>query len=76
MNNLDEILKNIKLEDISSEGTGFSELPDGYYLCEVEEVKFAISKTTGNDMELLLMMNLINNIYKVQKIEKFSCLVH
>lgn len=50
MNNLDEILKNIKLEDISSEGTGFSELPDGYYLCEVEEVKFAVSKTTGNDM--------------------------
>lgn len=46
---LNELLKNIKLEEIKSEDS-YSELSDGYYLCEVEKVEFTTSKTSGNEM--------------------------
>lgn len=50
MNNLDEILKNIKIEEIKSDNEGYENLPDGYYLCEVEKVEFKESKSSGNEM--------------------------
>ena len=50
MNNLDELLKSIKIEEIKSDNEGYDNLPDGYYLCEVEKVEFKESKTSGNEM--------------------------
>ena len=50
MNNLDELLKNIKIEEIKSDDSEYPNLPDGYYLCEVEKVEFKESKTSGNEM--------------------------
>lgn len=46
LNLLDEILAKTKLDDVSAESQGFSELPDGYYLCEVEKTDFKESKST------------------------------
>lgn len=46
LNVLDDLLSKTKLEDVSSESQGFSELPDGYYLCEVEKAEFKESKTS------------------------------
>lgn len=43
---LDEILAKTALDDVSAESQGFSELPDGYYLCEVEKAEFKESKTS------------------------------
>ena len=40
------ILAKTKLDDVSAESQGFSELPDGYYLCEVEKTDFKESKST------------------------------
>ena len=50
MNNLDELLKSIKIEEIKSDNEGYENLPDGYYLCEVEKVEFKESKSSGNEM--------------------------
>lgn len=36
---LDEILSKSNIQDITSESTSFSELKDGYYLCEVASAK-------------------------------------
>lgn len=43
---LDSILAKTTLDDVSAESQGFSELPDGYYLCEVEKTEFKESKTS------------------------------
>lgn len=43
---LDEILAKTTLDDVSAESQGFSELPDGYYLCEVEKTEFKESKSS------------------------------
>lgn len=50
---LDEVLEDYDtdIDKVSSEGTGnFSELPDGYYLCEVDKAELAQSKNTGKLM--------------------------
>lgn len=74
MNNLNEILKNMQLEKISSEDTGYQELPDGYYLAEVEKVEFTVSKS-GKDMikwQFKVVENGIrfNSEYEKEYIEK------
>lgn len=43
---LDSILAKTTLDDVSAESQGFNELPDGYYLCEVEKTEFKESKTS------------------------------
>lgn len=53
MNNqnfLDDILKDVNLENINSEFQNFPDLPDGYYLATVEKVEFKLSKNTGSEM--------------------------
>lgn len=47
---IDMVLNNIKLDDVSSESSGSTELPDGYYLCEVEKAEVTTSKTSGSPM--------------------------
>lgn len=46
MSALDQILSQTKLDDVSAESQGYSELPNGYYLCEVDKTNFGESKTS------------------------------
>lgn len=43
---LNELLGKTDLEDVTSESTGYSELPDGYYLSEVEKAELTESKNS------------------------------
>ena len=47
---LDELLSNISIDKVSSESTGFEELKDGYYLCEVINAELKLSQKSGNPM--------------------------
>lgn len=47
---LNSILGQADLSDVTAESTGFSDLPDGYYLCEVEEAKLTESKSSHQPM--------------------------
>ena len=48
---LDSLLGNTNLEDVTSEsGAGFGDLPEGYYLSEVEKAEIKISKTSKQPM--------------------------
>lgn len=47
---LDALLGNVDLSDVSADSSGFSELPDGYYLCEVDKAELKMSKTSGKPM--------------------------
>lgn len=46
---LNDLLKDVDLSDITADSNVFSELPDGYYLCEVETAQLKETKT-GNPM--------------------------
>lgn len=46
---LDDILAKVNTESVTAESAGYSDLPDGYYLCEVENAELKISKN-GNAM--------------------------
>lgn len=45
MNQLDELLKKADLSKVSADGAGFEDLPDGYYLCEVETAELKSTKS-------------------------------
>lgn len=47
---LNAILNNSDLSDVSAESTSFQELPDGYYLCEVETSELTESKSSHQPM--------------------------
>ena len=49
-NTLDALLENTDLSKVTAESTGFSELKDGYYLCEVKKAELKASKSSGNPM--------------------------
>ena len=50
-NTLNDLLGKVELDNVSSEATGdYPELPDGYYLCEVESAELKESKSSGNPM--------------------------
>ena len=42
--NLDDLLGQTDLGDVSAEGSGYEALPNGYYLCEVKSTKLAPNK--------------------------------
>lgn len=48
MNTLDDLLKATDLNDVTSESSGFDDLPAGYYLSEVNSAELTISKNSGN----------------------------
>lgn len=51
---LNKIIQGTQLEDVTSEfNTGFDELPDGYYLSEVEKVELRETKETHNPMIMI-----------------------
>ena len=47
---LDELLKDVDLTDVTAEGSGFPDLPDGYYNGEVEKAELKVSKSSNNLM--------------------------
>lgn len=48
---LNDLLKSIKVESITSDSTEtFSQLPEGYYFCELELAELTTSKSSGNTM--------------------------
>ena len=47
---LDELLSSTNLDDVTADGTGFKELPDGYYLAEVTKAELTESKTSHMPM--------------------------
>lgn len=47
---LDNILQNVKLDDVTEEGAGYDELPEGYYLCEVVKAELKETKSTKQPM--------------------------
>lgn len=47
---LDSILKKTDLTDVTSESAGFSELPEGYYLCEVTKSEMKSTKESKQPM--------------------------
>lgn len=50
LGNLDNLLSQTDLKDVTSEGNGFQDLPDGYYLGEVEKAELTISKKSREPM--------------------------
>ena len=47
---LDDILEDVDLKDVTSEGAGYEELPVGYYLCEVSDCILTKSSKTNYPM--------------------------
>ena len=47
---LDAIIASTDLSKVTAESTGFEELPEGYYLCEVESAKLTTSKSSKQPM--------------------------
>lgn len=50
MNALDSVLQSADISDVSAEGAGYEELPDGYYLGEVEKAELKESKSSHMPM--------------------------
>lgn len=50
---LDSVLSNTDLADVTAESTGFNELPDGYYLSELEKAELKESKSSHQPMVAL-----------------------
>ena len=66
---LDDLLKQTDLTDVSAESTNYSELPDGYYNCEVDKVDLKLSKTSGNPM-VSFQFTITEDGYSVEVDEK------
>lgn len=47
---LNKLLTETDITNVTSESTGFEELPDGYYLCEVEQAELKESKSSHQPM--------------------------
>lgn len=60
-NTLNEILAKTNFEDITSEKESYEELPEGYYLCEVEKAELTTS-SKGNVMAAFTMKVVENGL--------------
>ena len=47
---INELLKQTNINDVTSESNNFQELPEGYYLCNVDAAEIKESKASGNPM--------------------------
>lgn len=59
---LDSILNNVDLSDVTPGGVGYEDMPDGYYLCEVESAEIKESKSSHNPMAAFVLKVLENGI--------------
>lgn len=62
LGNLDKLLSNTDLEDVTSESSGYSEVKDGHYLCEVEKAELTVSKNSGNP-QVAFQMKIVDDGY-------------
>lgn len=62
LGNLNELLGNVDLEDVTSESSGFTEVKDGHYLCEVEKAELTVSKNSGNP-QAFFQMKIVDDGY-------------
>lgn len=49
-NQLDKLLESTNIKDVNSESSGFSQLKNGYYLCEVKKAELKISSSSKKPM--------------------------
>ncbi len=52
-NQLKDLFADTNIDDVSAEGAGYTELPDGYYLCELTQAQLTESKSSGDPMARL-----------------------
>lgn len=62
LSNLNELLESTNLENVTSESSGYEEVKDGYYLCEVEKAELTISKNSGNP-QVFFQMKIVDDGY-------------
>lgn len=62
---LDSIMSNADLKDVTADSAGFSDLPDGYYLCEVEKAELTESKKSHEPM-VAFQFKIVHNGYAVK----------
>ena len=55
LSKLDTLLGETDLSDVTSESTGYSDLPDGYYLTTVDKAELTVSKSSGNPMVAFML---------------------
>lgn len=63
--NLDDLLGQVNMNGVSAESTGYQDLPNGYYLCEVETASLEKSKNTGLPMVKFGLKVVQNGIIEV-----------
>ena len=68
---LDDLLKQTDLTDVSAESTNYSELPDGYYNCEVDKIDIKLSKTSSKPM-VSFQFSITEDGYSVEVDEKMN----
>lgn len=64
LGNLNSLLENTNLDDVTSESSGFTEVKDGHYLSEVEKAELTVSKNSGNP-QVFLQMKIVDDGYDV-----------
>ena len=64
--NLDDLLGGVNMNGVSAESTGYQDLPNGYYLCEVETASLEKSKTSGLPMVKFGLKVVQNGIIETQ----------
>ena len=67
---LDDILGQTDLSDVTAESTPFSELPDGYYLTEVEKAELKESKSSHMPM-VAFQLNVVEDGLGIDENGKF-----
>lgn len=68
---LDELLGNTDLTNVTAEGSGFSNLPTGYYLTEVKKATLTVSKSSGLPM-VSLQLQVVSDGWSLPADEKAS----
>jgi hypothetical protein len=59
---VDELFGSIDLKGVSSESTGFDDLPEGYFLCEVKAADLTIAKSSGNPQVAFRFQSVENGV--------------
>ena len=65
-NALDGVLSNTDLTDVTADSNYFQDLPDGYYLCEVEKAELKESKSSHQPM-VSLQLKTVEDGYAVNQ---------
>ncbi len=65
---LDSVLSDTNFDDVTAESTGYDEIPDGYYLCEVTSSEIKASKTSGLPMAAF-QLTIVENGMSVEQNE-------